>query len=106
VVRTTIRVKARGRTAEVVLGHVPTPRMGSCSAPPTRGGSAVQIIERPVVIQRTTRIPASNPPRGAEWAETLAQLARLVDAGRIYDRDLPPIVEAAVALKPIARTST
>jgi len=58
----------------------------------------VQIVERPVVVQRTTRIPAPNPPRGADWAEALAQLTRLVDSGRIYDRDLGPIAAAAVVL--------
>jgi len=50
----------------VVLGHVPTPRMGAAA--------------------RRRR------------AETLAQLTRLVDSGRIYDRDLGPIAAAAVVL--------
>jgi hypothetical protein len=94
---TTIRVKARGRTPKW-CSDTCRHRAWEQQRAADSGRSAVQIIERPVVIQRTTRIPASNPPRGAEWAETLAQLARLVDAGRIYDRDLPPIVEAAVAL--------
>ena len=58
----------------------------------------MQIVERPVVIQRTRHIPAPNPPRGAEWQDTLSQLTRLVDSGRIYDKDLRPIAEAAVAL--------
>jgi hypothetical protein len=58
----------------------------------------VQIVERPVVVQRTTRIPAPTRLRGADWAEALAQLTRLVDSGRIYDRDLRPIAAAAVVL--------
>jgi hypothetical protein len=90
-------VKARGRTPKWCSSSC-RHRAWEQQRAAESGRSAVQIIERPVVVQRTTRIPAPNPPRGAEWAEALAQLTRLVDSGRIYDRDLRPIAAAAVAL--------
>lgn len=94
---TTILVKARGRTPKW-CSDTCRHRAWEQKRAAASGRSAVQVVERPVVIQRTTRIPAPNPPRGAEWAETLAHLTRLVDSGRIYDRDLGPIAEAAAAL--------
>ena len=94
---TTIPVKARGRTPKW-CSDTCRHRAWEQQRAADSGRSAVQIVERPVVVQRTTRIPAPNPPRGADWAEALAQLTRLVDSGRIYDRDLRPIAAAAVVL--------
>jgi hypothetical protein len=94
---TTIVVKARGRTPKW-CSDTCRHRAWEQQRAAESGRSAVQIVERPVVIQHTTRIPAANPAREVEWADTLAQLTRLVDSGRVYDRDLRPIAEAAVAL--------
>lgn len=94
---TTMPVKARGRTPKwcsATCRHRAWEQQRAAES----GRSAVRVVERPVVIQRTTRIPSPNPPRGAEWADTLAQLTRLVDSGRIYDRDLAAIAEAAASL--------
>ncbi|WAX56199.1 hypothetical protein M6B22_16890 [Jatrophihabitans cynanchi] len=33
-------------------------------------------------------------PRGREWADQLRDLARQLDTGRVYDRDLDAVVEA------------
>lgn len=94
---TTIPVKARGRTPKW-CSDTCRHRAWEQQRAADSGRSAVQIVERRVVVQRTTRIPAPNPPRGADWTEALAQLTRLVDSGRIYDRDLRPIAAAAVVL--------
>ena len=94
---TTIAVKARGRTPKW-CSDTCRHRAWEQQRAADSGRSAVQIVERRVVVQRTTRIPAPNPPRGADWTEALAQLTRLVDSGRIYDRDLRPIAAAAVVL--------
>jgi hypothetical protein len=93
----TVRVKARGRT--------PTWCSDGCrhraweqSRAAASGRSAVQVVERPMVVERTTRFLVPKPPRGAEWAETLRSLTRQVDNGRLYDRDLRPVAQATADL--------
>lgn len=52
------------------------------------GRSAVHVVERQVEV----RVPAT-PARGA-WATLLGELARQLDDGRVYDRDLPALAPA------------
>jgi hypothetical protein len=93
----TARVKARGRT--------PTWCSDGCrhraweqSRAAASGRSAVQIVERPTVLERTTRFLVPKPSRSAEWAETLRSLTRQVDNGRLYDRDLRAVAQATADL--------
>jgi DNA-directed RNA polymerase subunit RPC12/RpoP len=58
---TTIPVKARGRTPKW-CSDTCRHRAWEQQRAADSGRSAVQIVERPVVVQRTTRIPAPNPP--------------------------------------------
>lgn len=48
---------------------------------------AVEFVRETVVKQRGRE----RQPRGTEWADLLAHLARQVDDGRVYDRDLAAI---------------
>jgi hypothetical protein len=72
----------------------------------TSGLSAVRVVERRVQV----RAPAS--PTRRDWPELLHQLARQLDDGRIYDRDLPGLTAAlnaaleAYRRRPYVRTRT
>jgi hypothetical protein len=56
------------------------------------------VVERPVevrverTVERVMEVPVH--PRGREWADQLRDLARQLDTGRVYDRDLDAVVEA------------
>ena len=49
------------------------------------GRAAVQVVERRVEV----RVPAA--PTRRDWPRLLAELARQLDDGRVYDRDLPDL---------------
>ena len=59
---------------------------------------AVQIVDRavevevPVIVTQSVAVPTM--PRGAGWAPALCELAQQLDTGRVYDRDLPELVDA------------
>jgi hypothetical protein len=57
------------------------------------GRSAVQIVERRVEVQ----VPAA--PRRQDWQRLLDDLARQLDDGRIYDRDLLALAGALNAVQ-------
>lgn len=66
------------------------------------GKAAVQVVERVVTVQlpvpqsRPTQaappVPVPSAPTGSAWAPLLTELARQLDTGRIYTRDLNAIV--------------
>jgi len=62
------------------------------------GRAAVQVVDRAVEVDRLVtvvqEVPVATVPKGAEWPAALAQLATDLDTGRVYDRDLPALVEA------------
>lgn len=91
---TTIPTKTRGRTPKW-CSNTCRHRAWEQQRAAQSGRSAVEIVEQPIVVERTTRVPVPKAPKGPEWAEALAQLARQLDTGRIYDRDLWPIAKAA-----------
>jgi hypothetical protein len=92
-----VRVKARGRTP-IWCSDQCRHRAWEQTRAFASGRSAVQVVERPTVVERTTRYLVPKPPRSAEWAETLRGLTRQVDNGRLYDRDLTAVAEAAAEL--------
>ena len=61
---------------------------------------AVQIVDRtievPVTVIEHVEVPTTT--KGAGWADALNQLAHQVDTGKVYDRDLPALVDAVDAL--------
>jgi hypothetical protein len=67
------------------------------------GRSGIQIIERIVEVEApapTVRAAEAPPPlpRGSGWDNVLHELARQLDTGRIYDRDLPDVTHALTAV--------
>lgn len=88
-----IEYKARGR--------IPTWCSASCrqraweqSRAAASGRSAVQVVERRVEIPVEQQTPPPPRPRHAEWVGVLTELARQLDTGDIYDRDLPELTGA------------
>ena len=67
------------------------------------GRTGVRIIERIVEVQRPAPIirAAKTPPalpRGSGWDNVLHELARQLDTGRVYDRDLRDVTHALTAV--------
>lgn len=56
------------------------------------GLAAITVVDRIVEVERVVTAP--RPPRGREWPGVIAQLAREIDAGRVYDRDLPALIDS------------
>ena len=86
-----ITVKATGR--------LPTWCSPSCrqraweqSRATTSGLAAVRVVERHV------QVPTPIAPRRQEWPRVLVELARQLDDGRIYDRDLLALAGALNAV--------
>lgn len=67
------------------------------------GRSAVEVVERRVIVERATPAAAPTLPKGAEWVPVLTELAHQLDSGRIYDRDLGAIAQAAGAFSEALR---
>jgi hypothetical protein len=61
------------------------------------GRAAVQLVERvvtvdvPVPVVETVEVLVT--PKGSQWVDALHELARQVDVGLLYDRDLPAVAE-------------
>ena len=62
------------------------------------GRAAVHVVDRAVEVDRLVtvvqEVPVATVPKGAEWPAALTQLATALDAGRVYDRDLPALTQA------------
>jgi hypothetical protein len=58
------------------------------------GRSAVQIVERRIEIPTQQPMPSPSRPRHQEWVAMLGDLATQLDAGAVYDRDLPALTSA------------
>ena len=61
------------------------------------GRAAVQVVDRVVQVDRPVtviqEVPVATVPQGPAWPPVLAQLATQLDAGRVYDRDLPALAQ-------------
>lgn len=63
------------------------------------GRCAVEIVERRVEVPVSVEKKVIESPRGGPaWLSVLTELARQLDTGRIYDRDLPAVMAAIDAL--------
>jgi ribosomal protein L34E len=92
-----ITVKARGRTPKWCSSSC-RHRAWEQSRAAACGQAAVRIVERVVTLERTVKVPDKRLPRGREWADQLTSLTRQVQDGRLYDRDLRVVAEAAATL--------
>jgi hypothetical protein len=66
------------------------------------GLAAIQVVDRVVEVDRlltvVQEVPVATVPHGAAWPAALTQLATALDAGRVYDRDLPALAQALVSV--------
>ena len=72
------------------------------------GVLAVRVVARTVEVEVpgavVERVAVPTIPSGSAWAPGLLQLARQIDAGRVYDRDLPALGDAlGEVLRSLAR---
>lgn len=51
-------------------------------------------VEVPVQVVRTVEVKVPRMPRGSEWVQALHELARQLDGGSVYNRDLPALRSA------------
>lgn len=62
--------------------------------------NAVDVVQHIVTVEKTlvkkqrVEVPAPVTPRRGEWPQVLRELAKQLDTGRLYDRDLPAVVTA------------
>jgi hypothetical protein len=87
------------------VGRTPTWCSASCRhrAWETRraaasGRVAVAVVDRLVQVDRTVtvieRVEVASSPKGGGWVDALRELARQLDAGTVYDRDLPAVADS------------
>jgi hypothetical protein len=92
-----ILLPARGRTPKWCSSSC-RHRAWELTRAAASGRAAVQVVDRVVEVDRLVavvqEVPVTTVPKGAEWPAALAQLATALDAGRVYDRDLPALAQA------------
>lgn len=88
-----IEYKARGRIPKWCSAAC-RQRAWEQSRAATSGRSAVQVVERRVEIPVEKQALPPARPRHADWVGVLNELARQLDTGDIYDRDLPELTGA------------
>lgn len=66
------------------------------------GRAAVTVVDRMIEVQVPVRVevpvPVAALPKGAGWPPVLTELARQLDTGTVYDRDLPALTTALNAV--------
>ena len=92
-----ILLPARGRTPKWCSSSC-RHRAWELTRAAASGRAAIQVVDRVVEVDRPVtvvqEVPVPTVPKGAEWLAALAQLATALDTGRVYDRDLPALVQA------------
>lgn len=62
------------------------------------GLAAVEVVDRFIEIERQVkvieRVEVTKPPTGAAWPAALSELAKQIDADRVYDRDLRALAQS------------
>ena len=82
-----IQVRSRGRLPKWCSANC-RQRAWEQSRAAASGRSAVVVVERPI------KVPVVRPPRRDEWPAVLEELVAQIDAGTVYERDLPEIETA------------
>ena len=92
-----ILLPARGRTPKWCSSSC-RHRAWELTRAAASGHAAVQVVDRVVEVDRVVtvvrEVPVITVPTGAAWPAALVQLATALDAGRVYDRDLPALAQA------------
>ncbi len=62
------------------------------------GLTAVEVVDRVIEVEKEVRVveyvDKTATPVGKAWVPALLELAQQIDAGRVYDRDLPTFAAA------------
>jgi len=92
---TVVAVPARGRVPKWCSSSC-RHRAWELSRAAASGHAAIQIVDRVIEVDKpvTQLVEVTVSPRGARWPAALADLARQLDSGRVYDRDLPGLADA------------
>lgn len=92
---TVVTVPARGRVPKWCSSSC-RHRAWELSRAAASGRAAIQIVDRVIEVDTpvTQLVEVTVAPRGAGWLASLADLARQLDSGRVYDRDLPGLADA------------
>ena len=61
------------------------------------GDAEVRIVDRPIEVVREVSVEV-EPQSVAEWSALVRKLAKRLDNGRVYDRDLPALVSSVEEL--------
>ena len=92
-----ILLPARGRTPKWCSSSC-RHRAWELTRAAASGHAAVQVVDRVVEVDRVVtvvrEVPVDTVATGAAWPAALATLATALDAGRVYDRDLPALAQA------------
>jgi hypothetical protein len=92
-----IVLPARGRTPKWCSSSC-RHRAWELSRAAASGHAAIQVVDRVVEVDRPVTVvkemPMATAPQGPAWPALLAQLTKQLDSGRVYDRDLPALVQA------------
>jgi hypothetical protein len=94
---TPIEVKARGRLPRW-CGAQCRHRAWEQDRAAASGRTAVRFVEQVVTVEREVEVEVETLPRGPGWAPALHALAHQVDTGLVYDRDLPALTDAYLAV--------
>jgi hypothetical protein len=94
---TPIEVKPRGRLPRW-CGAQCRHRAWEQDRAAASGRSAVRFVDRVVTVEHKVEVAAETLPRGPGWTPALHTLAHQVDTGRVYDRDLPALTDAYLAV--------
>lgn len=90
-----VTIPARGRVPKWCSSSC-RHRAWEVSRAAASGRAAIHIVDRVIEVDRPVpqlvKVPVS--PRGALWPAALSDLARQLDSGRVYDRDLPALADA------------
>jgi hypothetical protein len=85
------------------VGRTPTWCSATCrhrawetSRAAASGRVAVEVVDRLVQVDRTVTVieQVASSPKGAGWVEALRELARQLDSGTVYDRDLRAVADS------------
>jgi hypothetical protein len=92
-----ITVRATGRTPKW-CSNTCRHRAWEASRAAASGAVAVRVVDRTVEVERAVtvveQVEVPVTTKGAGWIVALHELARQLNTGRVYDRDLPVMADA------------
>lgn len=94
-------VRATGRTPKWCSDSC-RHRAWETSRAAATGAVSVRVVDRTIEVQVPVtvveHVEVATLPKGDQWAGALLDLAKQVEVGKVYDRDLPALAEAVDAV--------